>query len=84
MTEFSTHTSIHDMNKERVLTIAKTINPTMDLTEDQLVELYNAAIDDAVEICTELADLTVPSEIGLEFKAAYVFALDRIRELKFK
>lgn len=40
-------------------------------------------LDKCAQICFNLADLTKPCPTGDEFKYVYVFAGDKIRELKF-
>lgn len=45
-------------------------------------ELRNKTIDECSEICNNLADLTKPCPTGDEFKHVYIFAMDRIRDLK--
>jgi len=45
-------------------------------------ELRNKTIDECSDICNNLADLTTTCPTGDEFKHVYIFAMDRLRELK--
>lgn len=45
-------------------------------------EVRNKTIDECSDICNNLADLTKSSPTGDEFKHVYIFAMDKIRDLK--
>lgn len=69
-------------NKERIIKIATEIFGNHCIPEEQLIKFYHRAIDDATECCVNLADLSKPCPTGDEFKHVYLFAMDRILELK--
>ena len=51
--------------------------------EEVINQIRQETIDECAKVCFNLADLTKPCPTGDEFKFVYVFAGDRIRELKY-
>jgi hypothetical protein len=51
-------------------------------TEETFTNFVNLIIEECANTCYNLADLTQPCPTGNEFKHVYIFAGDRIRDLK--
>jgi hypothetical protein len=50
---------------------------------DQLMhEIRRNAIDECVDVCNKLADLSTDCPTGNQFKHCYIFAMDRILEIR--
>jgi hypothetical protein len=47
-----------------------------------ITEIRNKTIDECADVCNNLAELTKPCPTGEEFKHCYIFAMDRILNLK--
>jgi hypothetical protein len=52
-------------------------------TEETFTNFVNLIIEECANTCYTLADLTQPCPTGKEFEHVYIFAGDRIRELKY-
>jgi hypothetical protein len=50
--------------------------------EQLIQDVRNQTIDECANICCDLADLSTTPPTGDEFKHVYVFAMDRILDLK--
>ena len=52
--------------------------------EELILQVRKEALQEAVTVCADLSDMTKPCPTGNGFNHAYIFAMDRIRDIMYE